>query len=96
MISDNTGRHVCILEDFTLCSLDLVKEEAGRTWKNLDHKNSDPYTFTQKASFDPANVAKDKTMLFQQVRSKMITKRIEASVTSVSWKVLFGKRNHFT
>ena len=26
----------------------------------------------------------------------MIAKRIEASLTSVSWKVLFGKRKHFT
>ena len=94
-IGDSAGS-VRILEDFTLCSLELVKEEAARTWLNLDHNNSDPYTFTQKAGFDPANVPKDKIMFFRQVRSKMIAKRIEASLTSVSWKVLFGKRKHFT
>ena len=67
-IGDNKVGHVRILEDFTLCSLELVKEEAVRTWKNLNHKNSDPYTFTQKASFDQANVAKEKVIFFRQVR----------------------------
>jgi len=96
MIDDNKGGRVRILEDFTLCNLMLVQEEAARTWFKQDHKNGDPYTHTLKAAFDPATDSDDKIMFFRQVRSKMIAKRIESSLSSASWKVLFGKRKHFT
>ena len=34
-------------------------------------------------------------MYYQQVRSWIITKRIESSLSPASWKVLFGKIKHF-
>ena len=37
----------------------------------------------------------DKTMSFRRVWSRMIAKHVESSLTSASWKVLFGKRQHF-
>ena len=79
MIDDNKGGRVRILEDFTLCNLMLVQEEAARTWFKQDHKNGDPYTHTLKVAFDPATDSDDKIMFFCQVRSKMIAKRIPGS-----------------
>ena len=93
---DNKGGRVRILEDFTLCNLMLVQEEAARTWFKQDHKNGDPYTHTLKVAFDPATDSDDKIIFFRQIRSKMIAKRIESSLSSASWKVLFGKRKYFT
>lgn len=63
MVDDNKGGYVCILEDFTLCSLDLVKEVAARMWSKLDHINVDVFTYRQKVSFDPANDSNDKRKL---------------------------------
>ena len=95
-IVDNKGGHIRILEDFILCSLDLVNEDAARTWSKLGHKNDNMFTYNQKAAFDPANSGDDKIMFFRWVRFKIIVNRIEASLTSVLWKVMFGKRKHFT
>ena len=53
MISDGSETNLNILEDFTLCTLQLVKEETVRTWLKHDHVNGDAFTLTQKASFDP-------------------------------------------
>ena len=96
MIDDNKGGRVRILEDFTLCNLKLVQEEVARTRFKHDHKNGDPYTHTLKVAFDPATDLDDKLMFFGRVRSKMIDKRIESSLSSASWNVLFGKRKYFT
>ena len=93
---DNKGRLICIREDFTLCYLDLRKEEETRTWLKLDHKNGGAYTHIQKGTFNPANDGDDKLMFFWRVRSKMIAKRIEISLTSALCKVMLGKRKHFT
>ena len=44
---------------FTLYSLNLVKEEAVRTWSKFDHANDYIFAFIQKAVFDPAIVNDD-------------------------------------
>ena len=49
-----------------------------------------------KVAFDLATDLDDKLMFFGRVRSKMIDKRIESSLSSASWNVLFGKRKYFT
>ena len=96
MIDDNKVGCVRVLGDFTLCNLKLVQEETARTWLKHDHKNGDPYTKTSKVAFDPATDLDDKLMFFRRVRFKMIAKRTESSLSSASWKVLFGKLKHYT
>ena len=96
MIDDNKGGRVRIMEDFNLCNLKLAQAEAARTWFKHDHKNDDPYTHTLMVAFDPDTDSDDKLMFFCRVRSKMIAKRTKSSLSSASWKVLFGKRKHYT
>ena len=60
MIGNNKGGHVQILEYFILCSLNLVKEEAVRTWLKIDHSNVDVFTYSQKTAFDPVNDTDDR------------------------------------
>ena len=38
----------------------------------------------------------DLKTFYRYVRSKIIAKRVETSLTITSWKILFSKREHFT
>ena len=88
-----------LLEDVETCSLKLVKQQAVVTWK--DHtatpRGTLPTDMTQK-DINPADSSepKDLTMFYYRVRSKMIAKRLENSLTMSSWKTLFSKRKKFT
>ena len=93
MISDGSETNLKVLENFTLCTLQLVKEEAMRTWLKHNHKNSDIFTLTPKDSFTPLDTSKPKdfVMVYRQFCSRIIAKRIKSNLSPTSWKVLFGK-----
>ena len=88
-----------ILDNFQECTLELVKQQAVVTWNDAKATTATtfPTTMTQ-VSIDPADSSKpqDKVTFYRRVRSKMIAKRIENSLTPASWKTLFSKRKLFT
>jgi len=72
----------------------------ARTWSKHDFANGnvfgDPLTqktnFTLEYSIMPENLK----IYYRWVLYRIIAKRIESSLSPSSWKVLFGKRKHFT
>ena len=88
-----------ILDDFQKCTLELVKQEAAITWNDHKATATTPFpTAMTQFTINPGDSSKpeDKVTFFRRVRSKMIAKRIENSITAASWKTLFSKRKHFT
>ena len=97
--ADDNVTKLKILEDFGKCTLTLVKAQAAKTWHDYTATTTTPFpTDMVQSTIDPADSSKpnDKRAFFRRVRSKMIAKRIENSISTVSWKTLFSKRKHFT
>ena len=95
---DNTTK-LKILDDFQECTLDLVNQQVVVTWNDITATATSPFpTPMTQVNIDPVDGRKcqDKVTFFRCVRSKMIAKRIENSLTDASWKTLFSKRKHFT
>ena len=96
-IPDAAGNNLSILEDFDKVTLDQVKAQSAKTFNNfgfaLGNDLPDPMVQTV---LDPANNGDHLRMFYRQSRSRMIAKRIQNSLTSASWKVLFSKRKHYS
>ena len=77
-----------------------MKIEAARTWFKHDFANGDAFgdLLTQKTNFAPedSTTLEDFKTCYRQVRSRITAKIIEISLSPTLWKVLFGKRKHFT
>ena len=98
-VQDATGKTLPILEDFQLVILRLVKQQAVITW---NHKFATA-TSVFPVKMDQINITPEDTTkhddlktFYRRVRSKMIAKMIESSLTTSSWKTLFSNRKHFT
>lgn len=89
-IVDTTSAPCKILEDFTSCTLEMVKAQAVRNFSNLNHNVNDPFPAnTEQIDLDPANSANHLQMFYCRTRSNMIAKRTKKSSTQVSWNTLF-------
>ena len=96
-IKDPNDKSIKILSDFENCTLDLVKAQAVRTFKDLNHDVSDPFPANMNLLvITPATNDDHKRMFFRQTRSRMIAKRIKKSLTKSAWNTLFSKRKHFS
>ena len=99
IIAKDNSSKLKILDDFQECTLELVKQQAVVTWNDENATATTPFpTDMTQIAIDPADSAKpqDRITFYRRVRSKMIAKRIENSLTPASWKTLFSKRKHFT
>ena len=97
--ADDNVTKLKILEDFGKCTLTLVKAQASKTWHDYAATTTTPFpTDMVQSTIDPADNTKpnDKKLFFRRVCSKMIAKRIENSISTISRETLFSKRKHFT
>ena len=84
---------------FQLVTLRLIKKQAVITWNNKSATATSAFPAKMnQVNITPRDTAKpgDLKTFYRYVRSKIIAKRVETSLTKTSWKILFSKREHFT
>ena len=79
-------------------TLENVQKAALKIWGNntATYNTALPNAFTVQALNNIDNDANEKKTFFARVRSEMVAKRIENSITAASWKTLMLKKNEFT
>lgn len=95
---DNSGNDVkkSIIRNYTEVTLHHVKQQALKLWGNKNATLDTPFPgVLEVQNLDPANDENDRKLYFLQVRSRMIAKRIEGSITPASWNSLLQKSKDF-
>ena len=78
-------------------SLDQVKSQAYRIWGNHEATLESPFPYLRDVQrLNPSINPAHKKIFFLRVRSRMIAKRIQGSITTESWKVLLQQKEHFS
>ena len=97
LIPVSPTEHKSLIYNYNEISLDKVKAQAHRIWGNCQATLATPFPFMRSVQpIDPSNNPVHKEIFFLRVRSRMIAKRIQGSITPESWKVLLQQKDHFS
>ena len=97
-VEDDSKKLLMIIEDYDKVTLEMVKKNTSRTFQDHAFPFANPLAETFEIvtiTPSPSN-ASHLAMFDCQSRSRMITNRIQNSLTLAPWDTLFSKRKHFT
>lgn len=89
--------HKSLIFNYNEVSLDMVKAQATRIWANHEAVWDTPFPYLRSVQrISPETNIAHQAIFFLRVRSRMIAKRIQGSITVASWKALLQRKDEFS